>query len=110
MSQIIRLVAHVERIKMTPEQIERERVEFEEFYHKEVLYVVKSGEYINDYTHTLWEGWLARAERDAEFEQVSWRWRPVGSKSWIYDPDPVWIYQTEDHIEKEIIYAKKDKP
>jgi hypothetical protein len=47
---------------------------------------------------------LADIRAMAEQKPVTWRWRPIGSLLWIYDPTPAWL-ETQTGIEKEPVYA-----
>jgi len=40
-----------------------------------------------------------------EQKPATWRWRPLGSDIWIYDPTPAWLDTQTDGIEKGPVYA-----
>lgn len=43
---------------------------------------------------------------DAEVVETTWRWRPKGSTTWIYNPEPEWLAeQSDDLIDKERVYS-----
>ena len=39
-------------------------------------------------------------------QAVAWRWKPKGSSTWIYDPDPEWLAaQRDEHVDRERLYT-----
>lgn len=49
-------------------------------------------------------------DRPEDAQPVAWRWRPIGTSSWIYNPEPAWLEEHKSEIEYSPLYASPVVP